>query len=56
MNMNEHSKFTNVFSEENLFWGRQTILGLKMVYPHNFGSALRILGNFYTMKGAKRYI
>ena len=43
------TRLTNV-SEKILFQGKQAILGLKLAFPHNFGSALRIC----TMKGAKR--
>ena len=50
------ARFTNGFSEKSLFRGKQAILGLKMVCPHNFGFAQRIFSKFCTMKGTKRYI
>ena len=50
------TKFTNEFSEKNYFGGETGLLGLKMVHPHNFGSALRIFLKFCTMQEAKRYI
>ena len=48
-------KFTNgkslLFSQE-----KQSIFGLKMVCPHNFGSVLKIFEKFFTMKWTKRYM
>ena len=35
------TKFTDGFSEKIHFWGKHVVLGRKMVYPHNFGSAQR---------------
>ena len=54
--MNTATRFTNVFSEKIPFQGKQTILGLKTVFPYIFGSALRIFLKFCTMKDAKRYM
>ena len=50
------TRFSSRFSEKILFPGKRVILGIKMVRPHNFGSAVRIFLKFCTMKGTKRYI
>ena len=53
--MNQTS-FTNGFYEKSILRGKWAILGLKMVYALNFGSAVRIFLNFCTMIGAKKYM
>ena len=56
--MNKHDMvFTsNGFSEKIIFQGKQAILGLKMVHPHNFGSSQRIFLRFCAMRWGKSYI
>ena len=40
------------FSEKFFVWGNWTILGPKMVHPHNSGSVVRIFLKFCSMKRA----
>ena len=44
---------TNGFSEKVIFRGKEVILGLKMMLPHNFGSALGIFLKFCTMEESR---
>ena len=50
------TELSNGFSEKNIFLGKQAILGLKMVWPHNLGSAHRVFLKFCIMEGTKRYM
>ena len=50
------TRFPNGFSEKNIFWFQQPILGLKMMCPCNFGSSLGSFLKFCAVKGAKSYM
>ena len=45
-----------VCAKKKFVQDKWAILGLKMAYPHNSGSALRIFLKFCRMKGANRYM
>ena len=45
-----------VCAKKKFVQDKWAILGFKMAYPHNSGSALRIFLKFCRMKGANRYI
>ena len=44
------------FSEKNLVVANKPFMAQKMVHPHNSGSAGRIFLNFFTIKGASRFM
>ena len=43
-------------SETIFIWGKWVTLGPKMARPCNYGSPLRIILKFFTMKGLKSYM
>ena len=43
-------------SYQKNFRGKWAILGMKMAHSHNSGSAVRIVLQFCTIKGTKRYM
>ena len=51
-----HENYVNGFSGKIIIWGKSAIFGLKMVHPHNFGSALSFFLKFCIMKWAERYM
>ena len=40
-----------IIFQNEFVWGKWTILGPKLVHPHNSGSAVRIFKNFSQGKG-----
>ena len=52
----KETRLINRFFEKNSDLGKWSILGPKIVDPHNSGSAGRIFLKFCTMKGANRWV
>ena len=51
-----YGNYLNSFSEKIFVWVKWAILGLKMVHPHNFGSAQIFFLKFCKLKVTKRYM